>query len=80
MSEQINEGYTTSRLIRTKKEKMAALRGAFAVKIAREKKDPLYEKMIRFKKAYKITKRQLVAKYSSKALMAARIAASKHIP
>jgi len=79
MSEQITEGYVTSRVARTKIEKMAALKGAFAIKIAREKKDPLFDKMIRFKKAYKLTKKQLMMKYGSKGLMAARGAALKHV-
>jgi ribosomal protein S17 len=59
---------------------MAALKGAFAVKIAREKKDPLFEKMIRFKKAYKVTKKQLLMKYGGKATLAARAAAMAHKP
>ncbi len=74
----ITEGYTTSRIARSKVEKLAALGGAFAVKIAREKKDPLYEKMIRFKKAYKLTKKQIMMKYGGKAKLAARTAALRH--
>ena len=55
MSEEkvLNEAYGRSMIARGRMEKIAALKGAFAVKIAREKKDPLYTKMIRFKKAYK---------------------------
>lgn len=68
----IEEGYTKSLVARTKEDKIAALKGAFAVKIAREKKDPLYEKMLRFKKAYKLTKKQIVTKYGGKATLAAR--------
>jgi molybdopterin-guanine dinucleotide biosynthesis protein len=74
--EVIVEGYKTSKINRTKLEKMAALKGAFAVKIAREKKDPLFEKMIRFKKAYKLTKKQLLMKYGGKGTLAARAAAT----
>ena len=62
-------------IARGKIEKIAALTGAFAIKIARQKRDPLYEKMIRFKKAYKLTKKQLMMKYGGKAKMAARAAA-----
>jgi predicted ATP-dependent protease len=69
--------YSISTIKRGKFEKMSALAGAFAVKIARERKDPLYEKMIRFKKAYKMIKRQIISKYGTKGKMAARIAASK---
>jgi hypothetical protein len=74
----IEEGYTTSRIARSKVEKMSALKGAFAIGIAREKKDPLFDKMIRFKKAYKVTKKQLIMKYGGKAAVAARQAAFKH--
>jgi hypothetical protein len=67
--------YGKSLIARGKGEKIAALTGAFAIKIAREKKDPLYEKLIRFKKAYKLTKKQLITKYQGKAKLAARAAA-----
>lgn len=70
----ISEAYGRSMIARGRKEKLAALKGAFAVKIAREKKDPLYDKMIRFKKAYKLTKKQLITKYGMKGLAAARAA------
>ena len=73
--ENINETYGRSVIARGRDEKIAALKGAFAVKIAREKKDPLYEKMIRFKKAYKLVKKQLIVKYGTKGQMAARAAA-----
>lgn len=78
MSELINEGFVTSKVTRTKMDKLNALRGAFAVQIARQQKDPLYEKMIRFKKAYKLTRTQLTRKYGTKALLAARQAAAAH--
>jgi len=80
MSEEkvLNEAYGKSMIARGKQEKIAALKGAFAVKIAREKNDPLYTKMIRFKKAYKLTKKQIIVKYGMKGLTAARIAAAAH--
>ncbi|GEM_PF-1619041 len=71
----IEEGYTKSLVARTKEAKLAALTGAFAIKIARQKQDPLYEKLVRFKKAYKLVKRQIIAKYGTKAMLAARQAA-----
>jgi len=75
MSEKvIEEGYKTSKINRNRQVKIAALKGAFAVKIAREKNDPLFTKMIRFKKAYKLTKKQVLMKYGMKGLQAARIA------
>lgn len=69
--------FKISTIKRGKFEKMSALAGAFAVKIAREKKDPLYDKMIRFKKAYKMIKKQIISKYGAKGKMAARIAATR---
>ena len=62
--ENINEGYQTSHLLRNRLQKMDALTGAFAVGIARRNKDPLYDRMIRFKKAYKVIKKQLLMKYA----------------
>ncbi len=64
--------FKTSLIKRTKREKFAALTGALAIKIARAKGDPLYDKMIRFKKAYKLLKRQIIQKYRAKAELAAR--------
>lgn len=61
----------------TKENKLRALAGAFAIHISRQKKDPLYEKLIRFKKAYRVIKQQLIQKYGQKGMQAARLAASK---
>jgi len=61
----------------TKMSKMHALAGAFAIAIARKNNDPNYVKMMRFKKAYKLTKKQLMVRYGTKGLMAARQAAMK---
>jgi len=74
--ESINEAYSRSVISRGKAEKLAALRGAFAVKIAQKNRDPLYEKMTRFKKAYILVKKQLITKYGMKGLQAARQAAA----
>lgn len=65
-------GFQTSLIKRTKAEKFSALVGALAIKIARQKNDPLLEKMLRYKKAYKALKRQLIQKYQAKAVLAAR--------
>lgn len=74
----VTEGYGTTRIARTRIEKMGALKGAFAISIARSQKDPLYERMIKFKKAYKVVKAQLMRKYGIKGQMAARKAAIAH--
>jgi len=76
--EKITEGYQTSRVLRGRQAKMGALSGAFAIGIARKNKDPLYDRMIRFKKAYKVVKKQLLMKYGMKGKMAARTAATLH--
>lgn len=73
----IEESYKTSTIKRDRMRKMEALKGAFAVSIARAKKDPLFDRLIRFKKAYKLVKKQLMAKYGMKGQMAARSAAMK---
>lgn len=72
----IEEAYGISKISRNKMQKIAALKGAFAVKIAREKNDPLFTKMIRFKKAYKLTKKQILVRYGVKGLQAARMASA----
>jgi len=69
--------YKKSLVTRTGKDKFVALTGAFAVKIARQKQDPLYVKLLRFKKAYRVVKKQIMSKYGTKAKMAARVAATK---
>jgi len=74
----IEEAYGRSMIARNRGEKMAALSGAFAVGIARKNKDPLYDRMIRFKKAYKVVKKQILMKYGMKGKMAARVAATAH--
>jgi hypothetical protein len=83
MSEQekevIEEAYGRSLIARGRLPKMQALSGAFAIGIARKSNDPLYDRMIRFKKAYKVIKKQILAKYGTKGKMAARAAAMKHV-
>jgi hypothetical protein len=74
----IEEGYKTSTIKRDRLKKMGALKGAFAISIARANKDPLFERMIKFKKAYKVVKKQLLMKYGMKGQMAARKAAIAH--
>jgi hypothetical protein len=76
--EVIEEGYGMSRIARGRLPKMQALSGAFAIGIARKNKDPLFDRMIRFKKAYKVVKKQILAKYGIKGKMAARKAATLH--
>jgi hypothetical protein len=66
---------STSTLRMTKQSKFNMLAGSFAIHIARQKKDPLYEKLIRFKKAYRLVKKQLISKYGSRGQQAARQAA-----
>jgi len=60
---------------RSKAGKMNALGGAFAMRIAREKGDPLYVKMKKLKFLYKAAKLTLLKRYGSKGKMAARLAA-----
>jgi hypothetical protein len=76
--EVIEEGYGRSMIARNRVEKMSALSGAFAIGIARKNKDPMFDRMIRFKKAYKVVKKQLMMKYGMKGKMAARVAATAH--
>ena len=70
--------YGKSMNVVTGRDKMTKLAGAFAVQIARQKNDPLYGKLIKLKKMYRIVKKQIIQKYGSRGKMAARLAASKH--
>ena len=63
---------------RSKAGKMNALGGAFAMKIARERKDPLYAKMKKLKMMYKAAKKMLLMRYGAKGRQAARIAVMQH--
>lgn len=64
---------------RSKAGKMNALGGAFAMRIARQKNDPLYTKMKKLKILYKAAKRTLLQRYGAKGKMAARMAATGKI-
>ena len=70
--------YGRSTIVSTGADKLSKLSGAFAVQIARQKNDPLYTKLIKLKKMYRIVKKQILQKYGAKGKMAARLAASKH--
>lgn len=64
--------FTSSVTRNTRQAKISRLSGAMAVKIAREKKDPMYVKLVKYRKLYLETKKRIQQKYGMKGLQAAR--------
>lgn len=56
----------------SRKSKLARLVGAEAVRIAKEKNDPLYKKLLKYKKMWKLVKEKIVRKYRGQALQRIR--------
>ena len=73
----LHEGYKQSTIKRGRMQKIKSTAGSLAVSIGRQKNDPLYQKMIKYKKLYKQAKMQLERKYKSKSYMMARKMASR---
>ena len=67
----------TSTIKRTKQDKLAALVGNLALKIAKKNNDPMYEKYAKYRKQYLELKKELIRKYMSKAKQAAKQAIRK---
>lgn len=67
----------TSTIRRTKQDKIAALVGNLALKIAKKNNDPMYEKYAKYRKQYLELKQELIRKYMSKAKQAAKQAMRK---
>jgi hypothetical protein len=57
--------------------KLKRIVGGFAIQLAKKKGDPLYRKLIRFRRAWKAMNRQIQAKYRGPATLAARQAILK---
>lgn len=57
--------------------KIKRLVGSEAVRIAKERKDPLYRRLIRFKRLWVQTRQKIVRKYKSQALQRVRQRLSK---
>jgi len=66
-----------SAIVRTKVQKIKALAGSLAVKLAKENKDPMYIKYKRFRDNFMKFKVMIQKKYAKKALPLARKAASR---
>jgi len=73
-----NEGYKTSMTKRGRTQKTKSTAGTIATSLARKKNDPQYRKMIMYKQMYIKQKKQLQARYKSKAMALARQRAMKH--
>lgn len=70
-------GLQRSILSISRETKFKRIVGAFAIQIAKAKNDPLYRKLIRFRRAWKRTNKMLQSKYRGPAQLAARKAILK---
>ena len=70
--EELNESYTSTLSKRGRNQKIKSTAGVMGVKLARQKNDPLYKKMMYYKHLYMKTKEQLQKKYKSRANVLAR--------
>ena len=73
----LSETYKQSMIKRGRPQKLESTAGAIAVRIARQRHDPLYDRMIKFKKLYREAKERLEKKYWSIAMQKARQMSSK---
>ena len=67
----------TSTIKRTKEDKIAALIGNMALKLAKKNNDPLYEKYAKYRRQYLELKKELIQKYMSRAKQAVKQALRK---
>ena len=58
---------STSTIKRTKDQKIKALVGMLAIKIAQQKQDPLYDKYLKYKQQYMELKQKIIKKYLAQA-------------
>ena len=75
--EEINEALRMSITRTTRKAKLKRLGGSMAANLAKERKDPDYKKMIKFKKLWIKYKQKVMRKYGMRGKAAARKAATK---
>lgn len=73
----LSEAYKQSMIKRGRPQKLESSAGAIAVRIARQRHDPLYDRMIKFKRMYRDAKERLEKKYWSIAMQKARQMSSK---
>jgi hypothetical protein len=69
---ELKESASTTIVKMTKKKKLNRLTGRASISIAKEKKDPLYERYRRLREKLMILKAKLVKKYKSRAKKVAR--------
>lgn len=68
----------TTMVRRDRQLKMRTLGASFAIRIAKERGDPLYRKYKRFRTLFWTIKKILVRRYGAKGLIAARKAVAKN--
>jgi hypothetical protein len=74
----LNEALTRSIIGISRESKLKRIIGGFAIQLAKKKNDPLYKKLIRFRRAWKLMSKQINAKYRGPATLAARQAIMKN--
>lgn len=73
----LNEGYTQSTIRRGRQQKIKSTSATVAVSLARKRNDPLYQRMIRYKKLARLARQQMERKYKAQSMTKARELASK---
>lgn len=72
----INES-STSMIRRTRSDKLTTLAANMAIRIAKDRQDPLYKKYKRFRDLFWTAKKMLVKRYGARGMMVARKAMLK---
>jgi len=62
---ELTENLFSTMTMRTREAKINSAVGAIAVAIARQKNDPLYHKLQKYKKLWKETKAQIISRYGA---------------
>ena len=65
--QKLEEAFTMSMVQRSREAKINAAVGAIAVSMAKKANDPLYFKLVKYRKLWKETKNRIVAKYGARA-------------
>lgn len=69
---ELYETVTSSIIKRTRQQKLATLAANFAIRIAKDRNDPLYRKYQRFRKLFWDSKKLLIKRYGSRGMVIAR--------
>lgn len=78
MQKKLNESASTSIVKRTRQSKLSTLAANFAIRIAKDRQDPVYRKYKKYRKLFWDAKKTLVKRYGARGMAAARKALQKN--